>query len=297
MQKVDWGEAARTIEEMKRRGKIYQSATTNLTKSNDAKPPECSLCNDLGTTLSERWITDDSYTYNGRQIPHLVATITTCECHKQKIFDKYNASAGMKPSERERTFETSIIDMENKESFQKARQFVDKIEFHLKTGTWFYIYGDEERAKKENKSAWGTGKTHLTHCIGNFLTQRKQKAIYTTEDKLYQDIKSTYSRDSDETESEVMYRYENVPILLIDDMFKSKVTDWVEDKAFHLLNNRCTPGKVTIINSNYAPNRIEKTLEKNGKAIASRILGQAILMEMIGKDRRRQKARERYLNE
>jgi DNA replication protein DnaC len=122
----------------------------------------------------------------------------------------------------------------------------------------------------------------------------KYKAIYVTEDKLFEEIKETYNRKSDETEREVLWKYENVPILLIDDLFKSMTTDWTEDKLFHLLNNRMQPGKVTIINSNYAPNRIEITMPKNGKAIASRILGQAILIEMIGRDRRRAQAVRRF---
>src|SRR5574341_290415 len=160
-------------------------------------------------------------------------------------------------------------------------------------GTWLYLYGDDERAKLAGKAAFGTGKSHLTHCIGNYLTQNKYKAIYTTEDKLFEEIKATYNRDAEESETEVLWKYENVPILLIDDLFKSKTTDWTEDKLFHLLDKRICPGKVTIINSNYAPNRIELTMPKNGKAISSRIIGQAVMIEMIGKDRRRAQAKKR----
>lgn len=220
-------------------------------------------------------------------MPVQVARRELCECHQAKIFDKYNPSSGMKPNEQERTFETAIIDDENKHAFVQVRKYVEHIDHHLKQGNWLYIFGDEDRAKAIKASAFGTGKSHLTHCIASKLTEMKKKAIYTTEDKLYGDIKETYNRNSDETESEVMWRYENVPILIIDDMFKSKVTDWVEDKAFHLLNNRLMPGKVTIMNSNYAPNRVNIVLPKNGPAIASRILGQSIFIEMIGKDRRK----------
>ncbi|MFH5187014.1 hypothetical protein ACHHV8_36500 [Paenibacillus sp. TAB 01] len=58
---------------------------------------------------------------------------------------------------------------------------------------------------------------------------------------------------------------------------------------FHLLDHRNCPGKVTIINSNYAPNRIEIAMERTGNAVSSRIFGQAVLVEMIGTDRRRNK--------
>ncbi|WP_308637695.1 DnaA ATPase domain-containing protein [Paenibacillus silvisoli] len=235
------------------------------------------LLNRLGEPIYEERIKTDS---SGR--------IPFCECYKAKMFEKYNASSGMKPDERLRLFDTAIIDEENSSKFDAARQFVDKIEEHLAAGTWLYIFGDAERARPRGLSEVGTGKSYLTHCIGNELSRRKHKAIYVTEDKLFSDIKATYQRDSDESESDVMFRYQEVPILLIDDLFKSKITDWTEDKLFHLLNNRLGPGKVTVINSNYAPNRIEPVCPKTGSAISSRILGSALAIEMIGKDRRRQ---------
>lgn len=234
-------------------------------------------------------VDNPEYIKNGEPIPYQVVSLELCVCQKEAIFAKYNASAGMKPNEQERTFENSVIDDENAQAFKQCENFVDNIETHLQHGRWVYIHGDEERAAKFNKSAYGTGKSHLTHCIGNRLTAIRQKAIYVTEDKLYQDIKSTYRKDSEESESEVIWRYENVPILLIDDMFKTKVTDWVEDKAFHLLDNRLQPGKVTIINSNYSPNRIHTVMPAKGPAISSRIFGQSILIEMVGKDRRKER--------
>lgn len=212
-----------------------------------------------------------------------------CECQKKAIFDKFNAASGMKPNERERYFDTAELDDENRSKFEQVRKFVNHIDDHLKAGTWMYIFGDADRARPQGLSEVGTGKSYMTHCIGNELTRSKYSSVYVTEDKLFEEIKSTYQRDSQESESDVLYRYQNVPILLIDDLFKSKMTEWAEDKLFHLLNNRLVPGKVTIINSNYAPNRIELVCPKTGPAIASRILGNAIGIEMIGRDRRRKR--------
>lgn len=262
---------------------------------------DCHKCNDTGTINEQELVDGDTLLPNGEymkvwrvKIDPMTGNPPLCECQKSKIFEKYNASAGLKPNEKAHTFDTAEIDNENRDFFLQCRRFIENIEFHLQNGSWLYICGDDERAKKLGKSAFGTGKSYVTHCMANLLTDMRQRAIYITEDKLFEEIKDTYNRDSDETEKQVMFRYENVPILLIDDLFKSKTTDWTEDKLFHLLNNRLQTGKVTIINSNYAPNRIEVTMPKNGKAIASRILGQAVLIEMIGKDRRRDRALQRY---
>ncbi|WP_028551738.1 DnaA ATPase domain-containing protein [Paenibacillus sp. UNC451MF] len=214
-----------------------------------------------------------------------------CDCYKEQIFVNCNATSGMKPGEQNRFFENAILDQENRHFFQQAKKFVDSIDVHLKAGTWLYIHGDKQRAEPRGLSAFGTGKSYLTHCIGNELTRLKYRSIYVTEQKLFQDIKSTYRKDSEESEEEVLWRYHNVPILLIDDLFKSQYKDWAEDKMFHLLEARNCPGRVTIINGNYAPNRIDIAMERNGSAVSSRIFGQAVLMEMIGTDRRRNKLR------
>ncbi|MCM3273686.1 DnaA ATPase domain-containing protein [Paenibacillus elgii] len=212
-----------------------------------------------------------------------------CDCYTAQLFENYNASSGMKPNERERFFETAIIDNENRLHFSQAQNFVKNIGAHLKVGTWLYIYGDETRAARRGVSAYGTGKSYLTHCIGNELTKLKQRAIYVTENELFQEIKNTYRKDANESEADVLNRFYNVPILLIDDLFKSQYKDWAEDRMFHLLENRYCPGRVTIINSNYAPNRVYMAMERNGNAVTSRILGQAALIEMIGTDRRPKK--------
>ncbi|MFB9326974.1 DnaA ATPase domain-containing protein [Paenibacillus aurantiacus] len=284
------------LEELKRRAEILRSQTTNSTSSSYSSV--CPKCHDTGT-INVIELVDTGFTNSkGESIMReqiktdpITGKLPLCECYKDKLFDKYNASAGMKPEERMRLFDSADIDDENASKFEIARAFVEQIEHHLAAGAWLYIFGDAARARPRGLSEVGTGKSYLTHCIGNELTRAKFKAIYVTEDKLFGDIKATYNRDSEESEGEVLSRYQDVPILLIDDLFKSKQTDWTEDKLFHLLNNRLGPNKVTIINSNYAPNRIELVCPKTGSAISSRILGAALNVEMIGKDRRRQQRR------
>ncbi|MFH5187015.1 hypothetical protein ACHHV8_33010 [Paenibacillus sp. TAB 01] len=109
-----------------------------------------------------------------------------CDCYSKTIFESCNASAGMKPNERERLFSTAVIDTENRQFFIQAHNFVKNIDAHLKSGTWLYIYGDEHRAKQRGLSAYGTGKSYLTHCIGNELTKLKQRAIYITDGPAFQ---------------------------------------------------------------------------------------------------------------
>jgi DNA replication protein DnaC len=234
-----------------------------------------------------RWVDHPSYLdKNGDPIKEQVVKLDYCSCRYEKMFEKNNATAGMKDSEKSNTFENALIDEENEPHYRIASEFIKNIEKHRELGSWLYIFGDEQRAKEKGLDAYGTGKSFLMQCIGNALTKRRIPAIYVTEDKLFQDIKDTYDRESAESESDVLRRYYNVPILLIDDLFSAQYKEWAEGKLYSILNTRKGDNKITIITTNYSPKRIRERLPINGAKIASRIIEESILIEMIGRDRR-----------
>ncbi|MBB6672606.1 ATP-binding protein [Cohnella nanjingensis] len=190
---------------------------------------------------------------------------------------------------KSRTFRSAEIDEDNRKAFEEAADFIRNIDDHRKEGTWIYIYGDSAKASAQSKSAYGTGKTYLMQCIANALAHRNIPSIYVTEETLFGEIKSTYQRNSDENEQDVLRRYYTIPILMIDDLFTANYTDWSEGKLFSILDSRYNEDKITIMTSNFATGRIETKLPENGGKIGSRIVGKSILIEMLGKDRRRRK--------
>lgn len=280
---------------MKKRIDELRTKTPTFT----SQPYNCPKCQDTGTINVMRWVEDETYTYNGKPIRHEEASIQNCSCHYEKLFEKYNASAGFSNKQLNHTFKNAVIDDENRPIFEIAIDFIKNIENHMQDGTWLYIFGDEFRAKnlsdKNNKpySAFGTGKTHLIECMANALATRKIPSIYVNEETLFGDIKATYERGSDESEQDVLRRYYNIPVLMIDDLFSAHYKDWAEGKLFSIIDARVNEKKITIITSNYAIGRIAGRLPINGGKIASRITGQAELIEMIGTDRRRTIARQR----
>src|SRR5690606_3229458 len=122
-----------------------QTKNSTLFKGNE---PKCKTCNDAGTLHSTRWVEDESYTYNGKPMPVQVSTVELCECQREAVFAKYSASSGMKPNERERSLDTATVDDDHSLAFTQVRKFIEHIAQPLELGTWLYIYGDEERAKK-----------------------------------------------------------------------------------------------------------------------------------------------------
>lgn len=254
-------------------------------------------CGDVGTIHRTQWVEDEEYVYKGKPMRREVGTVEICSCFYDKQFEKYNASSMLSAKERNHTFKNAVIDDDNRPMYEIAVEFIKNIDYHMSAGTWLYIFGDEVRAasvsKNEGKkvSAFGTGKTYMMQCIANALSSRKIPSIYINEEKLFGDIKATYDRDSDENEQDVLRRYYNIPVLMIDDLFSMSYKDWAEGKLFSILDARVNENKITIITSNYAVGRISQRLPINGGKIASRITGQAQMIEMIGKDRRLMKAR------
>jgi len=260
---------------------------------------ECSKCCDTGTINEFIWVDSDILLPDGTplkvekiRIDPATGKPPLCECHYTKMFQKYNAALGMKEEERQHTFKSAEIDDDNRMHYEIAVEFVRNIDKHRELGTWLYIFGDERRAREFSCSAYGTGKTYLMNCIANALNHRKIPSIYVKEEKMFSDIKSTYNKESDETEWQVLDRYYRIPILFIDDLFSAQYTsEWAEAKLFSILENRMGDKKITIITSNYAADRIRDRLPINGAKIASRIIQECQQIEMIGRDRRFQQAK------
>ncbi|WP_229729690.1 DnaA ATPase domain-containing protein [Paenibacillus silvae] len=269
---------------------VGRSLFPTTLNSNSATSNEgCPKCKYTGTITDLRWVEDDEYKKpDGTPMKREVTTVKLCDCFYERQFQNYNPRDGLAPDEKEYTFKTAVIDKENETQLKLAMDFVRNIKDHMEKGSWMYIFGDDLRAQEKNVSAFGTGKTYLMVCIANALAHRKIPGIYVTEDDLFGAIKETYGKKADESESEVLKRFRQVPILMIDDIFTAQYKDWAEDKLFSILNGREREGKVTIMTSNYELERIPSQLPINGAKLVSRIKGRIgeREIEMIGRDRR-----------
>ncbi|MGF6352469.1 DNA replication protein DnaC [Paenibacillus sp. 4624] len=262
---------------------------TTLNSSSETSNEGCPKCKYTGTITDLRWVEDDEYKKpDGTPMKREVTTVKLCDCFYERQFQNYNPTDGLAEKEKGYTFSVAVIDEENKTQLKLATDFVRNIKEHMEKGSWMYIFGDDLRAREKNVSAFGTGKTYLMVCIANALAHRKIPGIYVTEDDLFGAIKETYGKKADESESEVLKRFRQVPILMIDDIFTAQYKDWAEDKLFSILNGREREGKVTIMTSNYELERIPSRLPINGAKLVSRIKGRIgeREIEMIGRDRR-----------
>jgi DNA replication protein DnaC len=107
----------------------------------------------------------------------------------------------------------------------------------------------------------GTGKTHLAVgvCI-ELMRHRGEKALFTTVMRAIRRIKSTWDRDSNETESQAIEVYTQPDLLVLDEVGVQFGSETEENYIFDIINERYEEQRPTIIISNLDVDGIKKYL-------------------------------------
>ncbi len=124
----------------------------------------------------------------------------------------------------------------------------------------------------------GTGKTHLATAIADFLiSETKYTVAYRSMFTILQSVKGTYSKDSEQSESQVFRGLERPDLLIIDEIGATKSTEFELATLFVLINARYENQLPTMIISNLAHGELAEAIgercvdrlrEGGGKAVA-----------------------------
>lgn len=97
----------------------------------------------------------------------------------------------------------------------------------------------------------GSGKTRMAASLVNELMEKKNKQVkFATSTSILQEIKRTWSGESEYSESRLIDQLCTTNILVIDDFGTEKVSDWVRDKFYQIINERYSHKKISIFTSN-----------------------------------------------
>ena len=137
----------------------------------------------------------------------------------------------------------------------------------------------------------GVGKTHLACSIANKLIENGIPVIYGTLINLLAELRNSYTTDNDISEIEIIKLYENVDLLVIDDLGKEKPSEWGIEKLFTIINSRYENNLPVIITTNYNQNSLVQRLSINGeietaKSIISRLYEMCYLVKIDDIDHR-----------
>lgn len=168
---------------------------------------------------------------------------------------------------QKRTFDTFEVDDRYREQYISCKEFAEM--FPVADGKGLYLYGNV-----------GTGKTHLVAAIANYIIEEKHRqAVFVNHITLLNRIKQSF-----DTGEDITSWYKKAPLLIIDDIGKSKVTDWVREVIYDIVNYRYENELSSVFTSNYD---LETLANMIGLATVSRISEACQVHQFGGNDRRR----------
>jgi DNA replication protein DnaC len=133
----------------------------------------------------------------------------------------------------------------------------------------------------------GTGKTHLAACVVNaFLDQLKRVTFGGVVDLLGR-IRRSYGEEAQEEEWEIIDELTTAPLLVLDDLGKERVKDWVEEILFRIIDVRYGEKRPLVITTNFSPQDLEKRYPEKGYAIVSRLAEMCTGVYLGGEDWRK----------
>ena len=148
-----------------------------------------------------------------------------------------------------RTFDNFKASTPEQESaLQITRSYAENFERHLRKGTGLILSGLP-----------GTGKSHLAGSILQAILP-EHCGLYVTCLGLIRMVRSTWRKDSEKSESEVMRMLADVPLLVIDEIGVQYGTDGEQTILFELLDERYRGMKPAILLTNQDKNGLKQFL-------------------------------------
>lgn len=156
----------------------------------------------------------------------------------------------------------------------------------LKEGRGLYLHGGV-----------GTGKTWAMVAMFKDLAARGYDAVMWSSADIIHELKA----DFDKTEGRLDFQpyVTEMPVLLIDDIGSGRMTAWVSEQLFEIVNERNQNKLLTYFTSNHDPESLGRAMNRvyandggglvetqDGDRLRSRISELCLIVNMSGKDRR-----------
>lgn len=129
----------------------------------------------------------------------------------------------------------------------------------------------------------GTGKTVFTCAVGKKRLEDRQEFKFLNYASFIMKLQSMFGKDGENAYDRAEEIAEYKGLLIIDDLGAEKLTDFVRQITYFLINEREQYERDTIITSNFSLGEIDAQIDKR---ISSRIVGMCEVLKFKGKDRR-----------
>ena len=195
--------------------------------------------------------------------------IPSCNCLEERQKEEYKRLIEAQDKERKinrikKYKDISIIDSKfNKSKFDRADLTANHMKFSKRYSERFIELGTAP-AGILFTGAVGTGKTYASGCIANYLMDNNKTVLVMQLGLYINKLKSEW----EEAEKDVLKHVETCDLLVIDDFGTEKITEFVLEKTFNLIDKRYRAEKPLIITTNLTSSQLRA---KFGDRIADRI--------------------------
>jgi DNA replication protein DnaC len=147
---------------------------------------------------------------------------------------------------------------------------------------------------------WGTygnGKSHLAAAVTNALEGKGYSVVFQSVPELLRRIKSTFNKDNKESEQQIMKALLECDLLVLDDIGAEKLSDWVQEVMFNIIDGRYRKGLPIFYTSNLKPLELSNQI---GSRSYDRLVETSLTVENKATSFRREIAKGRlkkYLEE
>jgi len=176
-------------------------------------------------------------------------------------------------------FETFVARPGTELALKMMRRYCD--EFDLWNGIAPMLWGPP-----------GSGKSHLAAAVTHELIRRGKTVVFQSVPELLTRIRGTYGDDARESERDVMTALMDCDLLVLDDLGAERVTDWVQDTMFRLVDGRYRATKPIMVTTNLEPRELAAVL---GIRMADRLVEMTIPVQLQATSYRQERAKERIL--
>lgn len=139
---------------------------------------------------------------------------------------------------------------------------------------------------------YGNGKSHLVASIAHEIKSKGYTVVFQTLPELLERIRQTFNdRSNRETEKQIMDALLNCELLVLDDVGAEKVSDWVQDVLFRIVDGRYRKKKPILYTSNLKPSELK---DRVGGRIYDRMIETSIMVQNTATSYRMKIAEERF---
>lgn len=170
-----------------------------------------------------------------------------CKCRDRAVMSRRLRFADIPEAFRGMDLKTFRMDVyRNPDSKKKVsdackiiKVYLDDFENQKEQGMGLFIWS---RTK-------GSGKTRIAAGIANEL-MKSYAVKFAVSLTILQEIKNTWRKDAEYSESRLLDALSTADVLIIDDFGVECPADWINDKLYQIINERYINRKVTIFTSN-----------------------------------------------